>query len=146
MNFRTTLPLLLATSLAACATSTPLPAATAPALPGQWTLQPASASGDGAIRLVLRETPAREGKTVLDVSGFAGVNHYKGTALFNASENMLVMGTLATTRMAGPADRMQAEGAYLQKLEQVGSYAWKDGLLVLKTLGGETLTFVKAGE
>lgn len=140
------LPLALAACVTACSSSTPLSPASAPALPGQWTLQPAHAPGDaGVIRLVLRESPPREGgQQVLEVSGFAGINHYKGTATVSADGHMLVMGTLATTRMAGPADRMAAEGAYLQKLEQVGSYDWQDGSLVLKTLAGETLTFVRS--
>lgn len=145
MKLRSTLPLALAATLAACATSTPLPDSRAPALPGAWTLQAAPglpAPPDG-VRLVLRQAPAREGgQTALDVSGFSGANLYSGQARVNASQQQFFIGPLTTTRMVGPEERMRFEGAYLQQLEKVGSYEWREGgTLVLKTLAGDTLTF-----
>lgn len=143
-----TLSLLMAATVAGCATSTPLPAASAPALPGNWTLQaaPGLPPAPDSIQLALRTAPPREGgQAMLDVSGFAGVNHYRGQATLNAAQRQLVIGPVATTRMAGPEERMRFEGAYLQQLEKVGSYEWKDGdTLVLRTLSGETLTFSRA--
>ncbi|HET8730073.1 MAG TPA: META domain-containing protein [Moraxellaceae bacterium] len=149
MTLRTALPLFFAASLAACSSApTPIPGSSAPVLPGQWTLQQAGTPAtDGAVRLVLRQTPPREGTTVLDVSGFSGVNHYKGFATYDADAHMLVMGALSTTRDTGPATKLQAEGAYLQKLEQVASFEWKEGgVLVLKTLAGDQLTFTREGD
>ena len=146
MTLRTALPLFFAACVAGCSSApTPLPNASTPTLPGQWILQQAGSPADGTIRLALHQTPPREGTAVLDVSGFSGVNHYTGVASFNADQHMLIMGDLATTREIGPAPKMQAEGAYLQKLGQVTGYQWKDNsLLVLKTLAGDSLTFTKA--
>lgn len=145
MKLRSTLPLVLAATLAACATSAPLPDAPAPALPGTWSLQaaPGLPSPPDGVRLVLRPAPAREGgQAVLDVSGFSGANLYSGQAKVNAPQQQLFFGPLSTTRMVGPEERMRFESAYLQQLEKVGSYEWRDGgTLVLKTLAGETLTF-----
>ncbi|MCC2636514.1 MAG: hypothetical protein K0Q68_233 [Moraxellaceae bacterium] len=146
MSPRTTLPLALALTLAACATSTPLPEASAPALAGNWTLQEASGLPlvPDTIRLVLRDSPPREGETGMEVSGYAGVNHYRGMARINTAERQLFMGPLATTRMAGPAPLMQFEGAFLQQLEKVASYQWRDAdTLLLRTVPGETLTFTR---
>ncbi|MES2918418.1 MAG: META domain-containing protein [Pseudomonadota bacterium] len=147
MSPRTTLSLALTLALAACATSTPLPEAGAPALAGSWTLQEASglAPIPDTIRLVLRDSPPREGKTGLEVSGYAGVNHYRGTARLNTAERQLFMGPLAATRMAGPASLMQFEGAFLQQLEKVANYQWQDAdTLQLRTVPGDTLTFVRS--
>lgn len=146
MTSRTLLPFLLAATLAGCATSTPLPATTAPTLPGNWALQESSGlpAAPDSVRLVLRSSAPREGKPVLEVSGYAGVNNYRGQATLDTGEQLLVIGRLATTRMAGPPERMQFEGPFLERLEQVGRYEWTaDGALVLKTLAGETLTFVR---
>lgn len=143
-----TLPLLLSACLAGCATSTPLPTATTPGLTGNWTLRAAPglpAAADG-VRLALRPAPAREGgQAMLDVSGFSGVNLYSGQARINAPQQQLFIGTLSTTRMVGPEERMRFESAYLQQLEKVGSYQWKDGdTLVLHTLSGESLEFSRS--
>lgn len=148
MKLHSTLPLALAATLAACATSTPLPDSRAPALSGAWTLQAAPglpAPPDG-VRLVLRQAPPREGgQVVLDVSGFSGANLYSGQARVNASQQQLFIGPLTTTRMVGPEERMRFEGAYLQQLEKVGGYEWREaGTLVLKTLAGDDLTFIRA--
>lgn len=149
MTSRTLFPLLLAASLAGCATSTPLPDSTAPTLPGNWALQESSGlpAAPDSVRLVMRAAAPREGKTVLDVSGYSGVNNYRGQATVDTGEKLLVIGKLATTRMAGPPERMQFEAPFIDRLEQVGSYEWKDGsTLVLKTLSGETLTFMRTGD
>lgn len=144
MMLRFLLPVPAAIVLSACASSTPLPAATAPVLAGQWTLQaaPALPAAPAGVTLVLRDAAPREGRTVLDASGFAGVNHFRGQATVNAGESQLLFGTLAATRMAGPEERMRFEGAYLQQLEKVGRYRFVDsGTLVLETLAGEAMTF-----
>lgn len=161
MTTRFFLPLLLAASMAACATSTPLPAtppasgaaasptAPAAALAGLWALAeaPGLPAVPEGIRLVLRNAPPREGgQATLDVSGFAGVNHYRGQATLNADQQQLVTGPLAATRMAGPDAAMRFEAAYLQQLEKVGRYEWRGSdTLVLRTLGGESLVFSRKG-
>ncbi len=48
------------------------------------------------------------------VSGGAGVNRFTGT--WSLDEGVLVFGPLATTRMAGPPDRMDLERRFLEVL------------------------------
>ena len=49
------------------------------------------------------------------VSGGAGVNRFVGT--WSMDEDVLVFGPLATTRMAGPPERMDLEHRFLAVLE-----------------------------
>lgn len=77
---------------------------------------------------------------MLDASGFAGVNPY--VAQVSAlSGQRLRFGPIATTRRAGPPERMNLEQAYLKELEGVATYTFVAGQLELRTLHGETLRF-----
>lgn len=107
MNLRILAPMALATLLATCATARPLPdpqqqASNLPAIPDN-------------IRLAFHPAPPQQGKAVLTVSGFGGVNHFRGEALTDPGEQR----PLASTRKRGTAARMQFESAFLQQMEQV---------------------------
>ena len=61
--------------------------------------------------------------------GSSGINRFAGT--YGETEGRLVMGPLASTRMAGPDDTMAAEAAFLALLEASPPFAVADGVLLL---------------
>ena len=147
MKTRVLTSLALGLSLAACATSTPLPEVQRPTLSGSWTLQRGSnlPAAPGDVRMMLRTAPPRQGEPALAVSGFSGVNYFRGEALVDTDQQRLMVGTLAATRERGPAQRMQFESRFLGQMEQVVQFQWQDpATLVLRTLSGDTLTFAQA--
>ncbi len=68
------------------------------------------------------------------VSGGAGVNRFVGT--WSMDEGVLVFGPLATTRMAGPPDRMDLERRFLSVLAARCSASVADDQLALTSDGG----------
>lgn len=85
------------------------------------------------------------------VSGFAGVNRCSGSVAIGdvgaMGETPLRFGPIATTRMAGPPDRMALESAFLGMLGEVRAArttTGPDGVSLLVLLGdaGPLATFV----
>ncbi|HUL86162.1 MAG TPA: META domain-containing protein [Actinomycetota bacterium] len=68
------------------------------------------------------------------VSGGAGVNRFMGT--WSLAGNVLVVGPLATTRMAGPPERMDLERRFLDVLAARCTVTRTDGGLLLTSDGG----------
>ena len=68
------------------------------------------------------------------VNGGAGVNRFTGT--WSLDESILVFGPLATTRMAGPPDRMDLERRFLEVLGARCTVTRIDGGLLLTSDGG----------
>ena len=68
------------------------------------------------------------------VSGGAGVNRFMGT--WSLDEGVLVFGPLATTRMAGPPERMDLERRFLAVLEARCTVLMTEDLLALTSDGG----------
>ncbi|MDQ8036527.1 MAG: META domain-containing protein, partial [Pedobacter sp.] len=95
--------------------------------------------------LTLRPDTAQDDKK-LAVNGFSGVNHFVGHATVKWSQQQVVFGALATTRMMGPEPRMQFEQAFLKQMGEVGSFTLNEGKLELKTLSGATLTFLRGAQ
>src|SRR5687767_10404432 len=80
------------------------------------------------------------------VAGRSAVNTYRGSATFGEG-NTLVIGPIATTRMAGPEPAMRAEGNYLELLGRVGAYRLEDGrLTLLDAKGNELLVYAAEGD
>ena len=78
------------------------------------------------------------------LSGNSGVNSYSGAYEAEGS-GAFSAGPLAGTMMAGPKPAMDAEAAYLRRLEAARSYAMTAGTLVLKDgEGKDSLTFKTA--
>lgn len=77
------------------------------------------------------------------VSGAAGVNRFVGT--WSLDEGVLVFGPLATTRMAGPPERMDLERRFLDVLAARCTVTRTDGGLLLMSDGG-SLGFSAAPE
>jgi hypothetical protein len=77
-------------------------------------------------------------------AGSAGVNRYTGAATTEGER--LTFGSIAVTRMAGPAEAMAAEDAFLAALSATAGWAVEDGLLVLRDTAGTTLLRLTAGE
>jgi heat shock protein HslJ len=76
-----------------------------------------------------------------NISGSSGVNTYNGGVTLG-SDGAFLVGTLATTLMAGTDDAMRAEGAYMTLLAQGKSYKVSGGTLTLYDQGGnESLIF-----
>lgn len=141
----------LAVTLTACTTTLKTPEQIASAqqtLQGSWTLQKASEIPDipANILLTLRSDSSSKDPGKLNVSGFSGVNHFVGGATVSWPEQRLVFGNLATTRMMGPEPRMQFEQSFLKQMGEVASFKLQDDKLVLKTLPGNTLTFVHGAQ
>jgi len=75
------------------------------------------------------------------ISGRSAVNSYSG-AYRAGSGSSFGVGQLASTRMAGPAPAMRAEGAYLALLAEARSYELHGSRLTLFDGGGnESLVF-----
>lgn len=77
------------------------------------------------------------------ISGNSGVNTYSGTYSISRSGSFAV-GDLASTLIAGPADAMQAEQTYTQRLREAHSYM-KDTRLTLFDSQGKTLLVFEPG-
>lgn len=73
-------------------------------------------------------------------SGFAGVNQYTTTFTSGPSGD-LNFGEIASTRMAGPEDAMNAEQAYLASLATVTGYTVAGDVLELYADEQEILTY-----
>lgn len=134
--------------LTACTTMKPEQIAEArQSVLGSWTLQQASElpAIPSNILLTLRPDTAQDDKK-LAVNGFSGVNHFVGHASVKWSQQQVVFGALATTRMMGPEPRMQFEQAFLKQMGEVGSFKLNEGKLELKTLSGATLTFLRGAQ
>ena len=82
--------------------------------------------------------------SVSTVSGESGSNSYSGEYTADAGGGFKA-GPLAGTMMAGPQPAMDAEAAYLRRLEAARSYAVSGGTLVLKDADGkDSLIFTSA--
>ena len=77
------------------------------------------------------------------ISGNSGINQYFGNANFE-SNGKFVIGSVGSTMMAGPEDKMDAEQKYLAALgSAVGYKVDGDKLVLLDADGKVVLTFVK---
>ncbi len=75
-------------------------------------------------------------------AGFGGVNQYTTTFTSGPSGD-LNFGEIASTKMAGPEEAMQAEQAYLASLETVTGYTVAGDVLELFAGEQEILTYAK---
>lgn len=71
------------------------------------------------------------------VAGSAGVNRY-GAAVTSGTDGSFTIDPAVTTRMAGPADAMAAETAYLERLQAATSYSVDGDTLVINDADGES--------
>lgn len=139
--------IVLAAACSACATSYPLPEARTPGLAGKWALQDASSlpSYPQRVELSLMAQPASAETTRLTIRGFSGVNHFAGRANANLGNQYLIIGALATSQRIGPASSMTFEKAFLKQMQQVVGFELQGtDKLILRTIEGETLTFLQA--
>lgn len=67
------------------------------------------------------------------------VNLYNGG--YTADGNKIKFGEMATTRMMGPVDAMNAEQEYFQFLSTVQEYNFSDGRLTLRNAAGTEMVF-----
>ncbi|AVQ31806.1 MULTISPECIES: META domain-containing protein [Fusobacterium] len=75
------------------------------------------------------------------VYGFSGVNRYFGGAKIDG-DNIEVL-NVASTMMAGPEDRMQAESGYIKLLNEADKIEVKNDSIILLTKDNEKLIFEK---
>ena len=75
------------------------------------------------------------------VYGFSGVNRYFGGAKIDG-ENIEVL-NVASTMMAGPENRMQAESGYIKLLNESDKIEVKNDSIILLTKDNEKLIFEK---
>lgn len=73
------------------------------------------------------------------VFGFSGVNRYFGGASIDG-ENINI-GNVASTMMAGPQDKMDAEMNYLQLLSDAKKIKMEDNKIIIITKDNEELIF-----
>ena len=76
-----------------------------------------------------------------EVYGFSGVNRYFGGAKIDG-ENIEVL-NVASTMMAGPENRMQAESGYIKLLNEADKIEVKNDSIILLTKDNEKLIFEK---
>lgn len=103
-----------------------------PGIAGSWVL-----ADDAAITLEVTETG--------QVSGSGGCNTYMTTVTRDEATGDLAFGPAASTRMACEQAVMDAEHAYLTRLETVTRGTVDGGSLVLETTDGDDLVFTSAG-
>lgn len=78
------------------------------------------------------------------MAGSAGVNRYNA-AVTSGTDGAFAVEQAITTKMAGPADAMAAETAFLRRLEAATSYQVDGDTLVIDDADGQTsLTFTRA--
>jgi len=138
---------LLVPLAAACSGSSSSPDPSPAVLPGptggvglvgpQWTLVAAAVDSVDLSAFGMTAT-----FTDADVSGHAGVNRYAGP-YSSSPDGAMDVGTIATTRMAGPDDAMRAERAYLATLARVTGYGVTSTRLVLFADAQEVLVFAR---
>lgn len=75
------------------------------------------------------------------IYGFSGVNRYFGSAVID--DKNIEIGNVASTMMAGPEDRMQAEHGFMQLLSDAKTIEMKDDAIVITTNSNEQLIFKK---
>lgn len=75
------------------------------------------------------------------VYGFSGVNRYFGGAKIEG-DNIEVL-NVASTMMAGPENRMQAESGYIKLLNKADKIEVKNDSIILLTKDNEKLIFEK---
>jgi len=132
----------VSSALSGCASEPQTDVAPEPAtaLIGEWTL---SEMRGGAVSIEGRQ-PTLIVKPDGGIMGFSGVNRYGGkldAAAMNAGK--LVVGALASTRMAGPAEAMKLEGDFLKTLGEVDSFEIKGGVLSMRNSSGVLAKFVR---
>jgi heat shock protein HslJ len=142
--------MLLVPVLGACGSAGSPPAGGQPAAPvpvggagfvgPQWSLTAAAVDSsnlsDFAITIRFDDATA---------AGRAGVNSYNGTYT-SSPDGAMSFGPIASTRMAGPADAMAAEAAYLAVLATVTGYTVADGELDLFAGQQEVLAYAAPQE
>jgi heat shock protein HslJ len=78
------------------------------------------------------------------VAGTSGINQYNASVT-SSTDGSFAIDAPISTKMAGPADAMAAESAYLDRLQAATSYQVDGDTLVLDDAGGEpSLTFTRA--
>ena len=78
------------------------------------------------------------------VAGTAGINRYHA-AITSSTDGSLAVDQVAATLMAGPADVMAAEAAYLKRLQEATSYKVDGNTLVINDADGQpSLTFTRS--
>lgn len=75
------------------------------------------------------------------IYGFSGINRYFGTASINDKKIEIL--NVASTMMAGPEDRMNAEQGFLRLLNDANTIEMKEEAVVITTNGNEQLIFTK---
>ncbi len=125
-------------AFAAACGSTTTTSSTTPELNGtSWRLSSWSASSPIPASVTIT-AEFKDG----NISGSSGVNSYSGPYTVGPDDAFSV-GTLMSTKMAGPEDAMQAETTYLQLLEAAKSCAVDGDTLTLSGAGGESLVYTR---
>ena len=126
---RRALPALVALALVGCGSS----GSGASDLVGDWVLDPDSLSVDVPDDVVVTASFTDEG-----VSGNAGCNTYTGDYTADDAGH-LILGVLATTRMACIPEVGAVEAAYLEQLSIVSGFDIDGGHLELSDTTGTTI-------
>lgn len=148
LRLLTLLSFLLSFLLAGCHSLTS--AETPTTLTGSWTLKSADNLPEVPenIFLLLHQSGKNDSATPipLHVSGFSGINQFKGTGKVDWNNLTLTTGRLASTRKMGPEPRMKLEQVFLQALEDVDHFQLKDNQLILSTSKNKQLTFARGAQ
>ncbi len=127
--------------LAGCAggpAGDPVVEAPAPSAVGDWVLVSIGGEVPAAMAAPRRAPTLRLGAD-LAVSGFAGVNQYRGALSAPSEGGVFEVGPLASTRMAGPPESNRLESRFVAALSGARTWSIEDGSLVLR--GAEELRF-----
>lgn len=106
-------------------------------IPGtSWTVTAYNNGTGGVESVALDSTLSIEFSDDGKISGSSGVNTYNGP--YRVVEAAIMIGPLATTKMAGPDDLMKQEAAFLKALESCASWSVTRGQLEMRDGGSAT--------
>lgn len=74
------------------------------------------------------------------LSGISAVNFYEAGYVLNGNNGIKIV-SLSMTEIGGPAQEMDFERKYFERLASMNSYSFKDKTLVLKNAKGEEMYF-----
>ena len=127
-------------------TSDATPPIPLPVIVGDWRLVQFGEEAPASLPAEQDQRPTLVIDEAGKVNGFAGVNRY-GSELSadELAEGMFFLGTIVSTRMAGPREAMDLETRFLRTLGEASTFRVDGEVLVLETGGESLLRFTRTG-
>jgi heat shock protein HslJ len=113
-------------------------------LPGtKWSVTGYNNGKEAVVGLEASSTITLDFGTDKTLSGNGGVNNYNGS--YQVRDDTIVVGELASTKMAGPEALMTQEQLYLTALKKAVSWKVQGGMLEMRDWNGALQVVAKSG-